>query len=61
MAQPNSPSDPLALKKARDLLNRPGVSQGNWAWRYTPDQLEPAAAERLLGLTRLYGRLPHPV
>jgi 4-alpha-glucanotransferase len=42
-------------------MNRPGVSQGNWAWRYTQDQLDPGAAERLLSLTRLYGRLPHPV
>jgi 4-alpha-glucanotransferase len=42
-------------------MNRPGVSQGNWAWRYTRDQLDPGAAERLLDLTRLYGRLPHPV
>jgi 4-alpha-glucanotransferase len=58
----------LALFPAQDLLglgseacmNRPGRPQGNWTWRFTPDQVEPNTAERLLELTRLYGRLPYP-
>ena len=41
-------------------MNRPGITDGNWVWRYTPDQLDPDTAGRLLELTRLYGRLPYP-
>ena len=59
----------LALFPMQDILglgpeacmNRPGISEGNWVWRYTPDQLDPDAAGRLLELTRLYGRLPYSV
>jgi len=59
----------LAFFPMQDLLglgpeacmNRPGTSAGNWVWRYTPDQLDPDAAGRLLELTRLYGRLPYTV
>jgi 4-alpha-glucanotransferase len=59
----------LALFPMQDVLglgseacmNRPGTSEGNWTWRYTEDQLTAETAERLLELTRLYGRLPYPV
>jgi 4-alpha-glucanotransferase len=39
-------------------VNRPGVPDGNWTWRLTPDQ---PVAERLEGLgvlTERYNRLP---
>ncbi|HMO57072.1 MAG TPA: 4-alpha-glucanotransferase [Roseiflexaceae bacterium] len=49
--------DVLALgSEAR--MNTPGVAGGNWGWRYTPDMLTDAIAERLRLLTQLYGRLP---
>lgn len=37
-------------------MNMPGQAGGNWGWRYTPDMLNGFIAERLLGLTTLYGR-----
>jgi len=40
-------------------MNRPGTTEGNWVWRYRADQLDPAVAERLLRLSRLYGRRPY--
>ena len=58
----------LAFFPMQDLLglgpegcmNRPGNPDGNWVWRFTEDQIAPGTAERLLELTRLYGRLPNP-
>lgn len=58
----------LALFPMQDLLglgsdacmNRPGISAGNWTWRFTEEQIDPESAERLLHLTRLYGRSPYP-
>ncbi|MBV9120346.1 MAG: 4-alpha-glucanotransferase, partial [Chloroflexi bacterium] len=41
-------------------MNFPGRAEGNWAWRLWPDALTPELAERLRGLTGLYGRLPSP-
>jgi 4-alpha-glucanotransferase len=37
-------------------MNTPGVSGGNWAWRYNPALLIPALRDRLRDLTRLYSR-----
>jgi 4-alpha-glucanotransferase len=37
-------------------LNRPGEATGCWEWRFHWDQVGPQPAERLAGLTRLYGR-----
>ena len=37
-------------------MNRPATSQGNWQWQLSPEQLTPSLAERLLGMTELYGR-----
>ncbi len=37
-------------------MNLPGTQSGNWQWRMNPGSLTPALAERLAGLTRLYGR-----
>lgn len=44
-------------------LNRPGYAQGNWQWRYLPEQLEALAggtARYLRELGELYGRVPLP-
>jgi 4-alpha-glucanotransferase len=37
-------------------MNFPGRPQGNWAWRFQPQQLSPWLLDRLADLTRLYGR-----
>mgnify|MGYP001021167648 FL=1 len=58
-----SPAD-LAIAPVQDLLglgrearmNRPGVLAGNWGWRLTPARAAALDWERLLDLTRLYGR-----
>lgn len=39
-------------------MNFPGKADGNWAWRYTPDQLTRGHADRLRELTTIYGRAP---
>ncbi|MBY0513264.1 MAG: 4-alpha-glucanotransferase [Gemmataceae bacterium] len=39
-------------------MNRPGVAEGNWRWRFRPDQFRHGAIDRLSGLTELYNRLP---
>jgi len=40
-------------------MNLPGRASGNWAWRYTADQLTPEIQERLGELTETYGRYDH--
>jgi 4-alpha-glucanotransferase len=42
---------------AEARINTPGAPEGNWTWRVQPDQLDPAHAERLAGLTELFGRV----
>jgi 4-alpha-glucanotransferase len=37
-------------------MNFPGTVEGNWEWRFTWDQIEPRATDRLNELTALYGR-----
>jgi 4-alpha-glucanotransferase len=37
-------------------MNLPGSAAGNWAWRFTPGQLQARHLERLAELTQLYGR-----
>jgi 4-alpha-glucanotransferase len=37
-------------------MNLPGRADGNWGWRYRPEMLTPALAERLRGMTEAYGR-----
>jgi 4-alpha-glucanotransferase len=39
-------------------MNTPGQLGGNWAWRYESGHLTTALAERLAGLTEMYGRTP---
>ncbi len=54
----------LAIVPVQDLLclgrtarmNRPGISDGNWAFRLLPDRLTDAVASELAGLAVLYGR-----
>ena len=38
-------------------MNFPGTVDGNWEWRFTWDQLNARATERLADLTALYGRI----
>jgi 4-alpha-glucanotransferase len=37
-------------------MNFPGKPQGNWAWRFQADQLNPWILDRLAEMTELYGR-----
>ncbi len=37
-------------------MNFPGKPQGNWAWRFQADQLNPWILERLAEMTEMYGR-----
>jgi 4-alpha-glucanotransferase len=54
----------MAIIQMQDLLdldnsarmNTPGVTMGNWTWRYRHEQLTHNVAERLATLTRIYGR-----
>ncbi len=39
-------------------MNRPGREEGNWTWRFDDGVLTAELAERLRGLSRLYGRAP---
>ncbi len=39
-------------------MNRPGVADGNWRWRFRTDQFRGELIDRLGGLTELYNRLP---
>ncbi|OWK37687.1 4-alpha-glucanotransferase [Fimbriiglobus ruber] len=56
----------LAIAPLQDVLelggdarmNVPGVADGNWRWRYRPDQVRPAAFERLAEWTTRYNRVP---
>lgn len=38
-------------------INTPGTSEGNWQWRMLPGKLTEELSERILSLTRMYGRL----
>jgi malto-oligosyltrehalose synthase/4-alpha-glucanotransferase len=38
------------------IMNRPGSSENNWAWRLLPDQVTPEASQFLLELTTFYNR-----
>ena len=42
-------------------MNLPGTAEGNWGWRYHPDQLTPGLAGHLSCITEMYGRrIYHP-
>ena len=54
----------LAIIPMQDILglgaaarmNKPGTTKGNWIWRMDPAMMKKEYGERLLGLTRLFGR-----
>ncbi len=54
----------LAVAPLQDVLglgsearmNLPGTEEGNWQWRYTPDQLTDELAQRLRALTKASNR-----
>ena len=37
-------------------MNIPGVTEGNWSWRFEWDQVQPEHRQRLQDWIRLYGR-----
>ena len=39
-------------------MNKPGVAEGNWRWRFRADQFRPELIDRLRDLTTLYNRVP---
>lgn len=39
-------------------MNKPGLAEGSWEWRFGWHQVEPWHAECLAELTRLHGRMP---
>ena len=41
---------------AESRMNTPGKAEGNWAWRVRREQLTAALAEKIAGMTKLYGR-----
>jgi 4-alpha-glucanotransferase len=43
---------------SRARMNRPGTTDGNWAWRADESSLSKAVADRLGELTTAYGRAP---
>ncbi|MDY7003616.1 MAG: 4-alpha-glucanotransferase [Cyanobacteriota bacterium] len=40
------------------MMNKPGVAEGNWSWRYQPEILTPEVSDRLREVTQIYGREP---
>lgn len=59
----------MAIVPVQDILklgsearmNHPGRPVGNWSWRLLPGQLGQHHAERLRGLTEMYGRVHKPL
>ena len=41
-------------------MNRPGVPDGNWRWRFRLDQFRPELIDRMQEFTTLYNRVPKP-
>ncbi|MGH7772678.1 MAG: 4-alpha-glucanotransferase [Candidatus Binatia bacterium] len=37
-------------------MNRPSTAEGNWEWRFLPEQITPSLVTRLAEMTALYGR-----
>jgi 4-alpha-glucanotransferase len=42
---------------SRHRMNRPGVAEGNWAWRLATDALTPALAGRIAAAVSVAGRM----
>jgi len=47
--------DLLALG-AEARMNRPATAEGNWEWRFTPEQIAPPIIAELAKITELSGR-----
>ena len=43
---------------AEARMNTPGKAEGNWQWRYKPEQLDPNLSARLKEMVVVYGRTP---
>jgi 4-alpha-glucanotransferase len=41
-------------------MNFPSTTGGNWAWRFTWDQIDENLAKHYFGLAQLYERPPKP-
>jgi 4-alpha-glucanotransferase len=39
-------------------MNTPGVAEGNWRWRFRPDQFREEMLTRLVEWTVRYNRMP---
>ena len=39
-------------------MNKPGVADGNWRWRFRLEQFNRGLIDRMSGMTELYNRLP---
>lgn len=50
--------DVLALPGSQ-RMNTPGTAEGNWVWRFTWNQVQPAHAAGLARFCQLYSRLPN--
>ena len=37
-------------------INTPGVAEGNWQWRMLPGEASEELAEKIAGITEMYGR-----
>jgi len=42
-------------------MNKPGIAEGNWRWRFRLDQFKPEVIDRLREITHLYNRIPQEV
>ncbi|MBA4186514.1 MAG: 4-alpha-glucanotransferase [Planctomycetaceae bacterium] len=42
-------------------MNKPGIAEGNWRWRFRLDQFKPEVIDRLRDMTSLYNRVPQDV
>jgi 4-alpha-glucanotransferase len=52
------PLQDLLNLRGEARMNLPGRAEGNWAWRFTPEQLTGHVAQRLADTTAVYGRDP---
>jgi len=52
------PMQDLLVLESNARMNRPSTLGGNWAWRYSPEDIGSWTAGRLREMTELYGRVP---
>lgn len=51
------PMQDLLELGSEDRMNRPGVPDGNWTWRFRWEQIEPRMTDHYQHLLHLYGRI----